>query len=393
MNKEPINVESVVDWLVDGARDAKSSQDVLLSLCEQLVACGVGINRVAVFVTTLHPNVMGRGFFWRRGKPDVDVAEAPYAVIETDEFKKNPIAKVYKEGVELRRRLCDPDCPDDFPILNQLREEGVTDYLAMPLPFTNGEIHGATWSTESEGGFSDGEIAALHRIHPALSRLAEILALRRVAVNLLDAYLGHQSGTKVLSGQVQRGDGQEIFAVIWFCDLRGSTPLAESMSRQEFLNLLNDYFECMAGAVLDNGGEVLRFIGDAVLAIFPISEDGYELAEACQIASVAAKDAIGRMDVLNSKRAEAGEPELDFGIGLHLGNVMYGNIGTPDRIEFTVIGAAANEAARIESMCKELEQNFLLSGEVVKHLEGDWKSLGEHGLRGVGEKIEIFTLP
>ena len=234
MSNETINVESIVDWLVDGARTVKTSQDVLLSLCEQLVECGVRINRVAVFVTTLHPNVMGRGFYWRLGKPEVDVAEAPYAVKESDDFKKSPIAKVYAEGTEIRRKLCDPDCPDDFNILAQLREEGVTDYLAVPLHFTNGEVHGGTWATEKEGGFTDAEIAALHRIQPALARLAEILALRRVAVNLLDAYLGHQSGMKVLSGQVQRGDGQEIYAVIWFCDLRGSTPLADSMTHEEF---------------------------------------------------------------------------------------------------------------------------------------------------------------
>ncbi|MDA0241679.1 MAG: adenylate/guanylate cyclase domain-containing protein [Proteobacteria bacterium] len=393
MNKESINVESVVDWLVDGARTAKTSQDVLLGLCEQLVECGVQISRVAVFVTTLHPNVMGRGFYWRFGNPEVDVGEAPYSVTESEEFKQNPIARVYAEGIEIRRKLCDPDCPDDFKILAQLRDEGVTDYLATPLHFTSGEVHGATWSTEKKGGFSDAEITALRRIQPALARLAEILALRRTAANLLDAYLGHQSGTKVLSGQVKRGDGQEIFAVIWFCDLRGSTPLADSMSRQDFLGLLNDYFECMAGAVLDNGGEVLRFIGDAVLAIFPISETDYDLTEACNLAAGGAKDAINRMDALNAQRVAAGKAELGYGIGLHLGNVMYGNIGTPDRIEFTVIGAAANEAARIESLCKELGENFLLSGEVVKHLPGEWRSLGDHSLRGVGEKIEIFTLP
>lgn len=196
-----------------------------------------------------------------------------------------------------------------------------------------------------------------------------------------------------MRGQIKRGDGQDIYAVIWFCDLRGSTPLADSMSRQEFLDLLNDYFECMAGAVLDHGGEVLRFIGDAMLAIFPIADDGFELNAACETAVESANDAIQRMKELNERRAGDGKPALGFGIGLHLGNVMYGNIGTPTRIEFTVIGAAANEAARIESMCKELGEHFLLSEEVVKNLKGDWKSLGEHGLRGVGEAMEIFTLP
>jgi len=380
-----------VEWLVNGAKGAPLPQDVLFKLCTLLVDGHLPICRGAVFVTTLHPNIMGRGFFWRRGAEEVTVAEAPYGVIDTDEFQHNPLIRVFKDGVEIRRRLCDPECPDDFLILDELRDQGVTDYIAMPLDFTNGEVHAVSWSTDQKGGFTDVEIEELHKVRPPLARIAEIFAHRRTARNLLDAYLGARSGEKVLHGQIKRGDGQEIHAVVWFCDLRNSTPLADSMSRWEFLELLNGYFEAMGGAVLDHGGEVLRFIGDAVLAIFPVSDDGFSIDEACRRAVEAAHDAVERMEVLNRDREKGGNPPLGFGIGLHLGDVMYGNIGTEDRIEFTVVGAAANEAARIESQTKTLGVPFIVSENVVAHLSGDWRSLGRYALRGVGHDIEIFT--
>lgn len=392
-NSPAIDVTEVVDWLIDGARSVHMPQDVLFEMSERLVALGLPFYRVAVFVTTLHPNVAGRGFFWRRGAEAVEVSEASYEILDTDLYYKNPVFAVCLDGKEIRRSLFDPACPQDFPLLEDLRAEGVTDYVAMPLDFINGEIHAVSYTTDREGGFSEEEIAALQRVRPALTRVAEIYAAKRTAMNLLDAYLGHQAGEKVLRGQIKRGDGQDIHAVIWFCDLRNSTPLADSMNREAFLALLNDYFECMAGAVLDHEGEVLRFIGDAVLAIFPVTDEGRSAQEACTVATLAAKDALDRMEKLNKQRESFGHPPLGFGIGIHLGDVMYGNIGTPERIEFTVIGAAANEAARIESLCKPLEVNFLLSEQVEAHLDGAYKSLGKHALRGVGDEIEVFTLP
>jgi adenylate cyclase len=206
----------------------------------------------------------------------------------------------------------------------------------------------------------------------------------RKARNILDAYLGPHAGERVLQGSIRRGDAEDIRAVIWFCDLRDSTPLADSMSRQEFLRLLNDYFECVLGPVLERGGQVLRFIGDAALAIFPVDGDP---SDECARALAAAQDAVSRMQKLNQGR----ERPLRFGIGLHLGEVTYGNIGTPTRIEFTVVGAAANEAARIESLCKTLGVDILVSKEVERALTVKLASLGTHTLRGVGDKMELFT--
>jgi adenylate cyclase len=346
----------------------------------------VAVYRVAVFVRTLHPNVAGRGFFWREDREEVEVDSADHGWFGSDDHLKSPIYAVWTRNAEVRRRLADPACPMDYPVLGELRAEGATDYLAAPLRFLGGEIHVATFATRRAGGFTDRELAALRRLLPPFTRVAEIYANMRKARNILDAYLGPSAGEKVLQGRIKRGDSEDIHAVIWFCDLRDSTPLADSMSRQEFLRLLNDYFECVLGPVLEREGEVLRFIGDAALAIFPVGDDP---KPACAKALAAARDALARMDKLNKNR----QGPLRFGIGLHLGELTYGNVGTPSRIEFTVIGAAANEAARIESLCKALNVDLLVSEQVARAFPGPWKSLGSHRLRGVGDKMELFTLP
>jgi adenylate cyclase len=378
------DVRPVVDWLVDGAPPTRLPQEVLLEFCRRVRAQGVSLYRVAVFVRTLHPNVLGRSFIWQEDRDSVEVGEAAYDLLESEQFLKSPIRVVFFQHVEVRRRLADPACPIDFPVLEDLLKEQVTDFLALPLPFVNGEVHAASFATRRPGGFSDGEVRALRSLAPALARIAEIYALLRKTHNILDAYLGGHAGEKVLAGQIRRGDGEEIRAVLWFCDLRDSTVLADSMSRGEFLRLLNEFFECVLGPVLERKGEVLRFIGDAALAIFPV--DGSP-GDACERALAAANEAMARMDELNARRSRP----LRFGIGLHLGDVLYGNVGTPSRIEFTVIGAAANEAARIEALCKDLGAPLLVSEAVARYLSPPLRSLGRHRLRGVGEPIALFT--
>jgi adenylate cyclase len=381
---EKLNVAPLVEWLDAGASGAREPQQVLDQMCRRLVAQGLALARVAVFVRTLHPNVAGRGFFWREDRPEVEVDTADHSWFGSEEHLKSPIHAVWTQNAEIRRRLADPDCPLDYPLLRRLRQEGITDYVAEPLRFLSGEIHVATFATKRPGGFLEAELAAIRRLLPPFTRVAEIFSTIRKARNILDAYLGPYAGEKVLQGSIRRGDAEDIRAVIWFCDLRDSTPLADSMSRQDFLRLLNDYFECVLGPVLERGGQVLRFIGDAALAIFPVDANP---AEACAKALTAATEAVARMKKLNENR----ERSLRFGIGLHLGEVTYGNIGTPERIEFTVVGAAANEAARIESLCKTLGVDILLSLDVARHANVALKPLGGHTLRGVGDKMELFT--
>jgi adenylate cyclase len=387
MATQRIDTAPITDWLDHGAQPANVPQQVLHLLCHRLVAQGIPLHRVAVFVRTLHPNVAGRGFIWHEPQNLVEIVTAELGIQDTEQFLRSPVRVVFNEHIEVRRRITGGAL--DFPILEDLRKEGATDFFALPVRFLTGEVHAASFVTRQPGGFTEEQIDALRRIMPSFSRVAEIYAWKRTARNILDAYLGEQTGEKVLAGHIRRGDGEDIRAVIWFCDLRDSTPLADSMSRGEFLRLLNEFFECILGPVLEHRGEVLRFIGDAALAIFPISHgDVTERAEASRRAVQAALGAIERMAAFNSKR----ERKLGFGIGLHLGHVLYGNIGTPTRIEFTVIGAAANEAARIEGFCKTLDVPLVLSEPVARHVSGV-VSLGSHRLRGVEEPLELFTLP
>jgi adenylate cyclase len=383
-----VNIESIVAWLDEGAPPAQRPQDVLQQLCHRLIDQGIPLYRVAVFVRTLHPNVLGRGFIWHEKSNTVEVTTAALGMEESEQYLKSPVRVVFNEHIAIRRRIEGRQGALDYPILEELRDEGATDFLALPVRFLNGDVHAASFTTRRPGGFSDEELDALRRIMPPFSRVAEIYAWRRTAHNILEAYLGEQTGEKVLAGRIRRGDGEDIHAVIWFCDLRDSTPLADSMSRSDFLRLLNEFFECILGPVLEQKGEVLRFVGDAALAIFPAPQgDRLDRAEASRRAVQAAQQAIERMAALNAKR----ERPLGFGIGLHLGHVLYGNVGTPTRIEFTVVGAAANEAARIEALCKTLGVPLLLSEPVARHVPG-CRSLGLHRLRGVGEPLELFTV-
>jgi adenylate cyclase len=382
---QELNVEPLIEWLDAGAPPTREPAAVLDEMCRRLVASGVALARVAVFVRTLHPNVAGRGFFWREDRAEVEVDEADHGWFGSEEHLKSPIYAVWTQNAEIRRRLADPGCPLDYPLLRRLKHEGITDYVAEPLRFLTGEIHVATFATRRPGGFLDAELAAIRRLLPPFTRLAEIYSHMRKARNILDAYLGPYAGEKVLQGSIRRGDGEDIRAVIWFCDLRDSTALADSMTRREFLRLLNEYFECVLGPVQERGGQVLRFIGDAALAIFPV---GGRPAGACAQALAAAREAVARMKKLNEQR----ERPLRFGIGLHLGEVTYGNVGTPERIEFTVVGAAANEAARIESLCKTLGVEIVLSLDVARQASVPLTPLGSHTLRGVGDKMQLFTL-
>ena len=261
------DIRAVADWLVDGARSAAQPQHILAELCDWLVACGIPLWRVAVFVRTLHPHIMGRRIIWR---PDaeVDIAEAPFELLDSAAFLDNPIARVYATGDAIRRKLTDPKGDVDFPVLSELRAQGVTDYLAVPLFFTDGAIHVATWTTRQPGGFSDAEIAGIEAIVNPLTRVTEIYALRRTASNLLDTYVGHSPGERILAGRIRRGDVEEIHAAIWLSDMRGFTALADRLPPRELIALLNRYFDCQIPPILDHGAEVLKFMGDGLLAIF-----------------------------------------------------------------------------------------------------------------------------
>ena len=293
----------------------------------------------------------------------------------------------------MRRRLEGPDARLDFPILEELAAEGATDYVAMPLQFSDGQLNILTLVSDRPGGFSTEELGQIYEILPTLSRLFECHAVRLSSSTLLRTYLGSDAGRRVMDGLVKRGDGENIHAAIWMTDLRDSTSLAAALSREDYLALLNRYFDGVAGAVIDHGGEVLKFIGDSVLAIFAIDDPDQKEPEACARALAAATDASRQIAAAAKARAARGAPLLDFGIGLHRGDLTYGNIGTTKRLDFTVIGSAVNEAARIEGLSKTLHRQILISSAFADSVPVAMISLGHHVLRGVTGEREIFGLP
>jgi adenylate cyclase len=378
------NIRAIVEWLIDGARSAPLPQQVLAQLSERLVACGIPLWRVAVFVRTLHPQVMGRRFIWRPGT-EVEVSEAPFELLESADFLQNPIAQVYATGCSVRRKLADPDCAADFPVLKELRAEGITDYLASPLLFSDGAIHAVTCTTRRPGGFTDAQIAGIEAIITPLARVAEIRALRRMGSTLLDTYVGHDAGERILAGHIRRGDIEEIHAAIWLSDMRGFTALADTVPPRELIGLLNRYFDCQVPVILDHGAEVLKFMGDGLLAIFTIAGDE---AEVCERTLAAARQAQTNVAALG----RSAMPGLRFGLALHIGDVLYGNIGSGNRLDFTCIGPAVNCAARIEKLTSQLGREILASDEFARHCPEEFTALGEFRLAGFSAPQPVFAL-
>jgi adenylate cyclase len=375
-------------WLLKEAWKAGSLADLAEQFWAFLRGAGWPLARSTIIVPTLHPQIFATVLVWRADTPGVRVVYEPHDILRQPRFADSPFAPIIRGAPGVRRRLEDPGETLDFPIVRELRAEGATDYVAMPFRFSDGQVNVISLTSFAPGGFSAAQLGQLFEVMPMLGRAFEVHALRRVAAALLETYLGHNTGRRVLDGLVKPGDGEHIDAVIWFCDLRDSTPLCAAMGREAYLQHLNRFLYCMAGAVIDSGGEVLRYIGDAVLAIFPVAEGA---ARACERALAAARLADERIRAANAAHPEA--PALRYGIGLHVGSVTYGNIGIPQRLEFTVIGPAANEAARIESMTKDLNRALLASGAFAAACPQPLVPLGRHRLKGVAEEHELFTLP
>lgn len=392
-------VDGVADWLMSQALGERGVDEIVGGCCERLLAAGLPLWRAFASFRTLHPLFASQSIIWRREQRTGSIERLEHLhgeAFNNEEWRASPMFHMLETRIPfLRRRLTGPGALVDFPVCLDLREQGATDYVAYlvafaadddPGPHADGVI--GSWATDRPSGFTDGDIRALQRIQRRLVVSIKVQLKQQIARNVLDTYLGLNAGEQVLNGQIKRGDGSILHAVVWYSDMRDSTRRAAQLSSREFLDTLNEYFECTAGAVLAHGGEVLRFIGDAVLAIFPIGDQG---RAACESAMGAAAEAERRLLACNAARAASGRESLDYGLGLHVGDVMFGNIGVPERLEFSVIGPAANEVARLESLTKTLGRRILVSEAFVRHLPGDWRSLGRHALRGVNEPMEIFT--
>ena len=336
---------------------------------------------------------------WRRNQ-GVDLNPILHEqAFSTEEWLRSPLHHLVRHRIPfLRRQLAGPHAVVDFPVLEELREAGVTDYLCYATPFASetgldSSSRGimGSWATNRPSGFSEEDLRVFARIQRRFAVACKVQIQDRITRNVLETYLGPDAGARVLDGQIRRGDGERIHAVIWYSDMRDSTRLADRLDPFAFIELLNRYFECTAGAVIAGGGDVLRFVGDAVLAIFPIREGGDDARAAALRALAAARDAEQRLSRANERLTETAAEPIGFGLGLHVGDVMYGNIGVPERLEFSVIGPAANEVARIEDLTKELGRRVLLSAAFAEAAGTRCEALGAHRLRGVDAPVEVFA--
>jgi adenylate cyclase len=389
----------LIQWVVSEGFAAPTAAALVAGLSLTLRRLWPRIYRVRVTIRTLHPQYFGTSYTWRDGVEGVEEFTPPNSVVAEERYLKSPYAPLFEGAGAIRRRLRGPGMVIDFPILAELTADGATDYVAMPLVFSDGRIHALTVATRAEEGFPAAMLTQLDQALPILSSNFEIHALRKTATTILDTYLGRQAGRRVLDGLVKRGNGENIHAVLWYCDMRGSTRLADTMPISDFLALLNAYFECTAGSVLEHGGEVLSFIGDAVLALFPINTGASpEPSDASAMPSAraaleAAAVATERVATLSLARASQGRSPVRSGIGLHVGRVHYGNIGVTERLSFTVIGRAINEVARLSSLAKALDRPVVISADLARLAHRPLLSLGFHVLRGVRRPIEVFSLP
>jgi adenylate cyclase len=378
----------ILDWLVGEARRLPSGRSLLRALCERLVAAGLPLARASFHVRILHPQLFGMGYYWQRGSDEIRVFRAEHGIQDTSMYQQSPMRILFEGAGAVRQRLDLPDVAFRFPLFYELRDEGLTDYVALPVTFSDGKIHGTTWSSDRPGGFASEHLAQIYDLLPAFSLLLEIYLNRRIAITLLDTYVGHAAGERILSGQITRGSGETVRAALWLCDLRGFTELSERMDRDDLLARLNQYFDRMAEPVQEHGGEILKFMGDAMLAMFPLETD-----DACRRALQAALDARAAMAQLNRERVGPGEEALGFGIALHTGDVMYGNIGAANRLDFTVIGPAVNLTSRLEGLCRTLGLDLLVSDTFAGMCAcADYRSLGAYRLPGISRQVEVFAV-
>ncbi len=391
-DEAPAKANPFIDWLVHEAWKAGSPRELVDRLSGALLDTGFPLWRLRLLVRTMNPQLFSISYTWQQGLEEITEVQVSHAGILSPQYLNSPFALIINGEGGVRRRLEGENPQLDFPILEDLIKEGATDYVAMPLRFSDGQINIIVLVSNQPGGFSTEQLGQLYEALPNLGRLLEAHAQRTSSLTLLRTYLGKDAGRRVMNGSIKRGDATDLHAVVWLSDLRDSTRLAESLSRERYLATLNHYFDAVAGAVIEQGGEVLKFIGDAVLAIFPIEERTEARPEACERALAAARDARDRLEAVNRERAQSGEPALAFGVGLHRGDLTYGNIGTERRLDFTVIGPAVNEASRIESLSKTLGEPVVISSVFAASSAEKLKSLGEHSLRGVSQPQEIFTL-
>lgn len=399
-------------WLGNQALMAGRVPDVAAGFADRLYQAGLPLWRANLSVSTLHPQMEAIGLIWTRdGARQIEEYghgsftrvshNSPIfdAIIRAQDATRDPDADRAEDIVPLTRyRLDRGEGLDRFPILAEFHAAGATDYLCFLMPFANdGTLSQAddgavlTLTTDRPGGFTDAEVLAIDDIMPSFGAAIRIGIDLAAFRTVLGTYLGHDVGQRVLQGEVRRGSVETISAAILVSDLRGFTTLADAMPRDQLVAMLDDYLDAVATPIEELGGQVLKFMGDGLLATFAFTDE--PPAETCRRALAAATDALNRIAVLNTRRGEAGAPTMALDVALHVGDVLYGNVGSNRRLDFTIIGPAVNEASRLEHLCGTLDVPMVVSRVFVDAvaMPGRFRALGPQALRGVRNPVEVFT--
>ena len=395
------DLDRIINWIVRRGLQGAQEADLLREFCEKCNAAGLPIARALVVIDTLHPVHEGTVFRWRNDDVEENAVTNYGRTVEgatADTWYRSPFYHVLQTGgEELRRRIGQGE-PADFSIIQDMKDQGHTDYVVFVYRFANDATIGemdcvySGWSTRNPDGFSDEGMAALRLLVPALGLAIKSAGLAHVAHTLVETYLGRDAGRRVIQGRTQRGVADRIEAALWFSDLRGYTTITDTAKPSEIIPLLNDYAEAVITAIHEAGGDVLKLIGDGTLALFRTDDP----AEACRRALQAEANLRVRIAELNERRKAEERPITSVYIGLHVGEVFYGNVGSFDRLDFTVVGPAVNETSRIASMCRSVDRPILVSSAFAASLSAAERvglvSVGRFALRGVGRAQELFTL-
>jgi adenylate cyclase len=379
----------VAHWLTSETRNERFVDNIFAEFCMRLQRAGIPIKRASLHLMIQHPQWLGARILWVDGMKEATIMRVDYDVRQRAEYIGSPVDEIMGGATEIREHLeGDGAQGRKHGLYRELRALGLTDYVMWPVHHTLGKKHAVAFSTDRPGGFEQAHIDGLKQLLPILSLVSEIRMKNRLARTLLETYVGTHAGEMILAGATRRGSGTTVRAAILICDLRDFTRISDSWPRDDVIALLNDYFDAVSEPIARHGGEILKFMGDGLLAIFPLSQPS-----ACADLLHAVSEAREAMAALNEKnRANGGEP-LNFGIGVHVGDVMYGNIGSRARLDFTVIGPAVNMASRLEALTKQTGKPVLLSRAFADLVKGDFKleRVGEYPVRGFSDPIELFA--
>jgi adenylate cyclase len=375
------------EWLIREARLLDSNEAVLAQFCER-AAAELPIDRVSLHQRAFHPQYRGVSRVWRRGEP-LEERFLDHGIEKTALYLESPVRVVIEEGKRLEWRL-DGNAPLPFPMLEELKGEGYTHYVIAPLVYAVGLVNAISFATREPGGFTAAETNFFDDILPAYAAVAEVKALRRFIGGMLTTYVGGEAGRLILDGQVRRGDVREITAALMLVDLRDFSAMSDRLSSRAVIRLLNRYFDCVMPPIRAHGGEVVEIMGDGVLAMFHRGDGADSAADACGRALAAATSGLAALAEHNLKHPSA---TLFAGTALHYGTVSYGNIGSGDRLDFTVIGPDVNLTSRIERLCRELDRQLIMSEAFADLLPGPTWEIGHFELRGFAKMQRLFELP